>query len=168
VLWWPGEHVIFVEAKLCATNTTWPRPKAGGDDHRPTAYSDNTHFPSVLRGTYEEIAVEARKYELMRMWLLGTWIAMTDGASFSLVNLVCWINEMDIEQRFGGRFCRQDARRTFVRANWEDVWEALPASGLSRETIEMLDTYFGDKTAGYHSGGLLCRAFVDSAERRPA
>jgi len=159
-LWWPGKCLVFVEAKFCAGNATRPGAMHGCVDHRPEAYGQHSHFHKVFRADYEEIAVKNRKYELMRNWLLGSWIAQAQGAAFHLVNLVRWNAEQDIEMEFGDRFCRQCADRLFLRATWESIWDALPLCGLSDETIRILDAYFRTKSAGYDHQGRLSNAFT--------
>jgi hypothetical protein len=163
--WWPDGCLVVVEAKLCASNETRPSPKPPGEDPRPAKYQRNGHFGRVFTASYCEIAHVARKYELMRLWLLGSWIAQQHKAAFHLVNLVRWQAETDIEDRFGSGFCRQRPERCFRRATWESVWDALPATGLSDQTASALDHYFSNKSCGYGSDGRLQPAFTPRTER---
>jgi len=167
-VWWPGKCLVFVEAKFCAGNRTTPSVSSGKTDHRRSAYGKHAHFARVFKARYEELAVAARKYELMRMWLLGSWIAHQENVAFSLVNLVRAGAETDIEMAFGDRFCRQEPCRLFVRATWESIWDALPSSGLSSETAATLDAYFRTKSCGYDHRGVLQTAFTAQSDRAGA
>jgi len=162
VLYWPARCLIFVEAKFCAPNRTHPSPKPIEDDARPMKYGKHPHFAEVFNGSYREIAVTAEKYELMRLWLLGSWIAkcVDRDAAFYLVNLVRWGEETDVEQKFGRAFCRETEKRRFIRTTWEQIWDALPATGLSTPTVCTLDSYFRDKSCGYDASGRLQQAFT--------
>jgi len=164
-LYWPGEHLVFVEAKFCAPSCTTPSVKPRREDERPFSYGGHPHFSRAFKGSYHQIAVESRMYQLMRLWLLGSWAAKTNGAAFHLVNLVRWRKEADIETRFGGRWCRQDSARRFRRATWEEIWDRLPETGLSDRTMTILDQYLANKSAGYDSYGSLRRAFAPRTER---
>jgi hypothetical protein len=100
----------------------------------------------------------------MRWWLLGSWIAKREGGAFYLVNLVRWGEEPGIEQEFGRAFCRETDERRFIRTTWEQIWDALPTSGLPAQTIGTLDAYFRNKSCGYDSGGQLQLAFTTQTE----
>jgi hypothetical protein len=163
-LWWPGRFLVFVEAKFCAGNNTRPSKMRGRPDHRPCTYRKSGHFARVFGGDYNQIAIESQKYELMRNWLLGSWIAMQSGAGFVLVNLVRSGAECDIESEFGRWLCRQLPDRAFVRSTWESIWAALPSAGLMDDTVRALDTYFRTKSAGYDRAGKLRRAFASEDE----
>jgi len=164
-LWWPGKFLLFVEAKFCSGNRTAPSPKPTEKDHRPQTYGGHEHFAAVFKAGYDDVAVHARKYELMRMWLLGSWMAQRNGASFCLVNLVRWGEETDIEEAFGEQFCRQTPPRAFCRATWEAIWDALPEAGLCQETAQTLEEYFCSKTCGYGADRILRAAFAAHAHR---
>jgi len=164
---WPGRHLIFVEAKFCAASRTTPSAKPEGTDLRPLHYGGHAHFSRVLTGTYCQIAVHSKLYQLMRLWLLGSWLAEDEFARFHLVNLVRWQDERDVEDRFASRYCCQLPGRRFHRATWESIWDALPASGLSDQSVLTLGGYLANKSCGYDGDGRLQRAFIPR-EKRPA
>ena len=164
LFWWPDQCLAVVEAKFCTSNETRPSAKPAGDDPRPKAYGGSDHFQRVFRASYDEITCQDAKYELMRLWLLGSWIAQEHGASFYLVNLVRQAENGDIVTRFGAR-CVLAPDRTLMRATWESIWEALPASDLPEGTAATLDRYFADKSAGYGADGSLQRAFTPAGRR---
>ena len=92
VLWWPGQLLVFVEAKFCATNRTPPSRSSRGPDHRPWHYGQHPHFQDVFKVDYEQIVERSKRYELMRLWLLGSWVAREHGIAFCLVNLQNLLN----------------------------------------------------------------------------
>ena len=59
-----------------------------------------------IQSDYETIAIKAKKYELFRFWLLGSWIASETGRDFFLINVVLSERETDIEQQFNLIFVR--------------------------------------------------------------
>lgn len=166
-LYWPGQHLVFVEAKFCAPNRTTPSAKPEEEDPRPRTYGEHMHFARVFTACYHQIAVRSKLYQLMRLWLLGSWLAEDEDARFHLVNLVRWQDERDVEDRFASRYCCQLPGRHFRRATWESIWDALPASGLSDQSVLTLGGYLANKSCGYDGDGRLQRAFIPR-EKRPA
>lgn len=146
--------IVFIEAKVTASNNTTPsRPEvevgyiSGGDGW----------FGQVFTDSFLTIAQSAKKYELLRFWLLGTWLADDLGVNFHLVNLLLGDREIDIEDRFGP-FIRQHDGARFSRRTWEDIWRFIALSAPDTpERVRMLD-YFSDRTIGYRNS-VLQRAF---------
>lgn len=156
--------LMFVESKLSAGNRTKPRdpqnPKryvTGGESWFSKAFS--------AEATFAEIAVEQRLYELMRLWLLGSWIAARDGRKFLLVNVVREgaRSEATIEARFNA-FVQNVPERRFVRLTWEGIVSEVIQSSERTPDSERLDAYMREKCMGYSSirkgtQGKLRRAF---------
>jgi len=117
------QTLIFVEAKVTAPNKVPPSGKIekqlrspkryakGGDDWFQHIFTDGTSFEQLVRD---------QKYELMRNWILGSWIAKFLGRSFVLVNLVREKAEQDIEQSFG-RYLNQQATAA-TASSGHDSW----------------------------------------------
>ena len=57
-------------------------------------------YQNVFKSDFETVAISDRKYELLRFWLLGSWIAQNQRLRFILVNLVPAEREKDIETQF--------------------------------------------------------------------
>jgi hypothetical protein len=145
--------LFFVEAKLTSGNETTPsdssktkKYKTGGDNW----------FSEVFHSDYETVAIAEKKYELLRFWLLGTWMAEQQDLESYLMNLVLSEREMDIEAIFG-RHIRENQRRKFLRVTWEAIHEYISKTGPSRNK-EIMMRYFRNKTTGYRNGRLQ-RAF---------
>lgn len=150
-------NVVFIEAKLTASNKT---PGGKGDAAvraaNPKSYisGGSGWFRSVFCADYATIVLD-RKYELLRFWLIGTWIARSSGRRFHLANLGRARAERDIEAAFG-RYIRSGDVGSFRRATWEDVWAFVASSGDPKRG--QLARYLENKTVGY-SGGRLRPAF---------
>lgn len=145
--------LVFIEAKVGATNQTKPSNKSveklyatGGDGWFGKVFHEAENFWTI--------AVDSKLYELMRMWLLGTWIAEQIGKKFVLINLVLEHKEEDIETRFGDKIIQGQARR-FQRCAWEQLYHTVQSQEFDIE----LEQFFKGKTLGYNRNGELQRAF---------
>jgi hypothetical protein len=150
--------LFFIEAKLAANNETVP-----SDPSNLKKYTSGTGgwFDKVFRSDFKSIAVEARKYELLRFWLIGTWMADQLGLRFYLLNLVRDGFEKDIEGVFG-EYINRDRNRNFRRITWEGIYKAIKGVARPTEATELMLEYFRNKTLGYDSNGSLRRAFICS------
>ena len=112
-----GDNALFfIEAKLMVNNKTPGRKKSAEEKARnPKKYTTggNNWFQEVFKSDYETIVLE-QKYELLRFWLIGTWIAVRLDLDFSLVNLV-----------------RSEHERRILKRSSIDVLEAMDGENLS-------------------------------------
>ena len=124
-----NDSVIFVEAKFTSKN------KTSGDANRvkeilsnPKRYlsGGNEWYPTVFTSDFPTVVLD-QKYELLRFWLLGSWIANALGKKFVLANLVRHTEEIDIEDEFG-KHIRQTESNRFVRWTWESLASLLVGS----------------------------------------
>jgi hypothetical protein len=146
--------LLFIEAKLTAGNKTMP---SNPDDSKQYTSGGNGWFCKVFESDYNTV-IEAKKYELMRFWLLGTWMAEQLGLDFYLVNLVRAGFEEDIEDAFR-KHVREDGRRNFKRITWEDIYQVIGDPALSNNSTDLMLDYFNSKTLGYDISGDLKKAF---------
>ncbi|QQE80458.1 hypothetical protein [Alicyclobacillus sp. SO9] len=145
--------IVLIEAKFTSGNRTTPSNLAvesnyvdGGDNWFRQVFQDDVDFQSV--------AVQDRFYELMRMWLLGTWIAKEKGKKFVLVNLVLEDKEPHVEEQFG-RNLIQNSNRRFKRCTWEQIYRNVQTDIAGNH----LEKFFKGKTLGYPNRRDLKRAF---------
>jgi len=149
------DKILFIiETKMMAKNNTQPsNPKSmekyvnGGNRWWKTAFVDGAD--------YDQIAVHEKKYELMRFWLLGTWMAKQLNVDFRLINLLRGQDEeeKDIEDRFR-KFLPIQSQANFRRVTWENIYKFIqgqPQQSLEKDTIQR---YFKEKTVGYRDGTL--------------
>jgi hypothetical protein len=151
-----GETALFfIEAKFLSGNHT--RPSSAD---RALRYTTAAHrwYDTVMRSTFEQAAVRERFYELVRLWLLGTWTAHRLDMPFCLINLVCAERERNVETDFG-KHLTASPTRIFRRATWEDALRYLQTNCGSDPITSRLTRYMLEKTAGYRPDGRLRTAF---------
>jgi len=149
--------LFFIEAKLASGNDTLLRSKDSAV--RETYVTGGKGwYAQVFRSDFETVAIAEKKYELLRFWLLGSWIAASLGLEFYLVNLVLSEREKGIEQVFRPHI-RENEHRRFLRATWEDIYHFIQDRQLSPDDRDRITTYFEEKTLGYDSQGRLQKAF---------
>lgn len=142
--------IFFIEAKLRAGNNTTLSNKNVSKKYQS---GGGNWFREAFSSDFDTIAVCAKKYELMRFWLLGTWIANKLNLEFYLVNLVRSRAEQNIESEFGPHIQSTETRK-FVRFTWEQIFsEVLVARSLIEGKDEIIQ-YFRNKSIGYVNGKL--------------
>jgi hypothetical protein len=146
--------LFFIEAKLTATNNTSP-----SDSENPKRYEvgGGSWFSKVFKTDFKTIAVHEKKYELMRFWLLGTWMAYQQKKDFCLINLVRDAKERNIESQFG-QLIRENHQRRFMRVTWEKIYEFVCGAATPSDKDQMI-RFFKNKTIGYDGKGNLQPAF---------
>lgn len=153
------DNALFVlEAKLNASNNTVPSSTNPAVRQK---YENGCQrwYNQVFQSDFNNLAVINRKYELLRLWLLGSKIADRLHASFFLINLVPEEKEKDIVSVFK-RHIRENPNRTFLRATWEDIYRYILNAGIASKEKEAIIRYFKEKTVGYDRQGRLQKAFT--------
>jgi hypothetical protein len=152
--------LLFIEAKFTASNVTRP---ADPENRKKYLTGGNGWYHQVFASSFETIAVQDRMYELLRLWLLGSWLAAQSKRDFYLLNLVRAEYERDIEMRFGCHI-NATAQRRFVRLTWEELYRQIDERIPPTAERDLLLEYLEHKTAGYNRFGQLQRAFSLSKE----
>jgi hypothetical protein len=147
--------MLFIEAKLTAGNETIPSDTSNSKKYET---GGDNWFSKVFKSDYKTVAIDEKKYELLRFWLLGTWIAKQRNLDFYLVNLVLSEREKDIETIFKRHIYENQGMR-FIRITWEDIYQQILNSELSEIDKDTMTKYFRNKTIGYDGNGRLQRAF---------
>ena len=148
--------LFFIEAKLTAGNETVPSDM---DNSKRYETGGDNWFSKVFKSNYQTVAIVEKKYELLRFWLLGTWIAKQQDLNFYLVNLVLSERDKNIGAIFK-RHIYENQRMKFIRISWEDIYQQILNSGLSGRDKDKIIEYFKNKTIGYDSNGKLQKAFL--------
>jgi len=151
------DTLFFVEAKLTASNNTVFKsrnPKV----QKKYETGGNGWYTRAFYSDFETIAISEKKYELLRFWLIGSWIAALLNLDFCLVNLVLSEREKNIERIFR-RHVKEDQRKVFVRITWEDIYEYIQNSSLLGRNKDVITSYFENKTIGLDANGKLQKAF---------
>lgn len=141
--------LFFIEAKLTANNETSDRP----DNLKKYLIGGNGWYDTVFESDYQTIAIRERKYELLRFWLIGTWIAKQLDLDFYLVNLVLRRKEKNIESIFKEHI-KENPRRRFIRTTWESIYDYIVNNSSSGKNKQVMIRYFRNKTVGYRKGRL--------------
>ena len=147
--------LLFIEAKLTAGNETVPSNLSNSKKYET---GGDNWFSKVFTSDYETIAIDEKKYELLRFWLLGTWIANQYKLDFYLVNLVLSEREKEIKEIFN-KHLRINKRMKFIRIAWEDIYQKILNNRLSGMDKDVITHYFRNKTIGYDGNRRLQRAF---------
>ena len=155
-----NKAVLFIEAKFTASNETTP---SDPENQKKYVTGGNGWYHQVFASEYDALANDAQKYELLRFWLLGSWIAAQGERDFYLVNLVRSECEQVIEKLFG-RHIKTNAHRYFMRVTWEDIYQRIAEKTPSSAERNSLLEYFEYKTVGYNQFGELQRAFSISKD----
>lgn len=147
--------VLFVVPKLLSENIS--RPPRGARSSKFLKAGQHW-FPRVFEAGYEAVAVEGKRYDLMRFWLLGTWMAARRGADFRLICLTRQGREEGLAEDFE-RYISTDAARKFKHITWEEIYRGIRDSGAKGAERERILRYFEEKTVGYGRKGILSKAF---------
>jgi len=133
-----NKELVFIEAKVTATNETKP-----SDEKNRKKYltGGQEWFTRVFRTDYDMVAIFSRKYELMRFWLLGTWLAKQLDLDFYLVNIVLTDRETDIEKKIKMHIVENERNR-FIRSTWEDIYTLIKNNLISNTERDIVLHYF--------------------------
>ena len=149
--------LFFIEAKLASGNKTHLTTKDPNVKEKFVT-GGNRWYSSVFRSDFDTVAIAKKKYELLRFWLLGTWIAHGLNLDFYLVNLVLSESEKTIEHLFRPHI-KENEHRKFLRTKWEDIYHVIQDTQMSAEDKDTISKYFEEKTLGYDSQGRVQKAF---------
>jgi hypothetical protein len=152
--------LFFVEAKLTANNNTICKSKNPKVQKKYETGGDRW-YKRVLRSDFETVAISEKKYELLRFWLIGSWIAEHLQSDFYFGNLVLSEREKEIERIFG-KHIKEDQHRRFARITWEDIYAYILNNTSSSGDRDIIKKYFENKTRGYDGNRKLQKAFSTS------
>ena len=150
-----GKTLVIIEAKFGARNKTTPSKVYVEDKYVSGAQG---WWKKVFHSDFKTVAIENKKYELSRFWLIGSWMANKLNLDFYLINLTLSNQEKDIEQIFKKHIIA-DNSRIFKRFTWEQIYGYISNSDSSEHDKETVIRYFKNKTRGYDGNGNLQRAF---------
>ena len=143
--------LFFIEAKLTATNNTVPSDL---NNRKKYLTGGNEWHKQVFRSDFDTVAIQAKKYELFRFWLLGSWLAKEMDRNFYLLNIVLSDRDKDIEKRFIPHIIQVDGQRQFKRLSWEGIYRHIADNAPDNRDKQMMVAYFQSKTIGYKVGDL--------------
>lgn len=151
------DTLFIVEAKLTSTNKT-SAPKSG------LLKKYLTGADSLFERCFgvDWAAVSADRYELMRLWLLGSWLAADLGLKLRLISLLPMRQITQLPSEHFADYIAQSDEHRFVVHAWEHIWKALIGSRTDSADPDkrLLNTYFLNKSVGYDHAHRLQRAFL--------
>lgn len=146
--------LYFIEAKLTAKNETTPSELQNRKEYET---GGDRLFQHIFKSDYETVAEKEKRYELMRFWLLGSWMAKKLSVDFEFYSLVMQSRELDIEATFGKHII-ETTERQFSRLTWEQIYAFIKLLPDNKEKHIMTE-YFENKTIGYNSISAIIKAF---------
>jgi len=146
--------LYFIEAKFTSTNKTKP---SNPTQRKKYESGGNGLFNKIFKTDFETIANTDERYELMRFWILGNWIANKIGIEFEFYGLVLHSKEPDLKAEFGKHIIRTP-KSEFSRLTWEAIFNFIVQSKETPAKQKMIN-YFQNKTIGYNSSNELMKAF---------
>ena len=146
--------LYFIEAKLTAKNETKP---SNSKNKKKYETGGNRIFNKIFKSDYNTISVKEKRYELMRFWLLGSWIAEQLKLDFEFYSLVMQTREQNIETEFGTHIIEANNRK-FCRITWEQIYDYIKSKAGKNGKNIMID-YFKNKIIGYASDRKIIKAF---------
>jgi len=146
--------LYFIEAKLTATNKTKP---SNLSQRKKYEQGGSGLFHKIFKTDFVTIAIKNERYELMRFWILGNWIANQLKLDFEFYVLVLQSNESDLEAEFEKHIVKS-SNSEFYRLTWEQIFNFIVQSGEAPEKQKMIN-YFQNKTIGYDSDHHIIKAF---------
>ena len=147
--------LFFIEAKLTATNDTSP---SDPNNRKKYLTGGSEWHKQVFVSDFDTVAIHAKKYELFRFWLLGSWLAKEMERDFYLLNVVLSERDTDIEALFIPHI-QVNRQRQFKRLSWEGIYSYIAENVPDSRDKRMLSAYFQGKTIGYNRFGELRKAF---------
>ncbi len=148
--------LFFIEAKVTATNNTSP---SGSNNRTNYLAGGNKWHTHVFVSDFDTVAIKAKKYELFRFWLLGSWLANEMKLDFYLLNVVLTEREVDIEKQISPHI-QTETNRQFKRVTWEEIHNFIAEYAPEDHNKSVILEYFRNKTIGYNRFGELQKAFV--------
>lgn len=146
--------LYFFEAKLTAKNETKPNDF---QNRKKYETGGNNQFRQIFKSNYETVAIKEKKYELVRFWLLGCWMAKQLEIDFEFYSLVLQSREQEIKEDFGKHIV-ETSERKFLRLTWEQIYNYIKTLTDNKERQKMTE-YFENKTIGYSSNRTIIKAF---------
>jgi len=146
--------LYFIEAKLTTKNKTKP---SNPTQRKKYESGGSCLFHNIFKTDYEAIAVKDERFELMRFWILGNWIAEQLGLDFEFYGLVLQSNEPNLKEEFEKHILKS-SKSEFYRLTWEQIFSFIAQTEETLEKPKMIN-YFQNKTIGYNASNNLIKAF---------
>lgn len=149
------DTLILVDPRMGPTTETsqtpvgWERYERGGK-----GWSNR-----VFAGAVREAAGDKGPFELLKLWLLGSYMAELAGKAFVLLHMTPVWSGAPLLAKLRPQFV-SDPTREARSLTWEGTYEYIAAEYPGARDVQAVLTYFREKSAGYGADGRLRRAFA--------
>ena len=114
---------------------------------------------AVFAGSIREVAFDKGPFGLLKLWLLGSYMAELAGKAFVLLHMTPAWSGAPLLAKLRPQFIT-DPRREARSLTWEDTYAYVIAECAGVRDAQAVLTYFREKSAGYGGDGRLRRAFA--------
>ena len=137
-----ADSLLFFESKVGSGNDS---KDVSDETYQRYMNAENNWSKTVFKPQLDRYSF-GKQYQLMRHWLLGSWIAekSQDISRFYLVNLVSERRERNIVDWFR-EYSLDGGKRFFERSTWEDIYRLLSKNGGDERVLK----YMEGKALGY-------------------
>lgn len=148
-------HLIFIEAKFTSGNSTKP----SNEDILNKYYeAKDKWYQNVFQKDIRTVCMIMRKYELMRNYLLGSWLAHMYDKKFTLLSLNAHKYHRKGDLAFRDCIIENDQFR-FSSVVWEELRDVIHGYLPDSNDKRLLLHYLHNKSAGYQNGKIV-KAFI--------
>jgi hypothetical protein len=144
-------HLIFVEAKFTSGNDTAPSKE---DYLEKYIVANDGWYANVFKKDIKTVSMKDKKYELMRNYLLGTWLAQRYQKKFILFSLSPAKYDFGGLQDFRNSIHENDQFR-FIFSFWEELRGVIQNHLPDSDDKDLVLEYLREKSAGYRDGKLV-------------
>jgi hypothetical protein len=147
--------LYLIDAKFTASHNTIPENPNVGEGY--TRWKSGW-YQSVFTEDFHTVAIAHQKYELLRLWLMGSKLAEITDRSFYLITVGRQAQHQNIGKEFSPLVV-QTPNRKFIPITWEDCYSFSCRFGPPVPDTYKLLAYLENKTTGYNPQGKLVKAF---------
>jgi hypothetical protein len=120
-----SEALFFILARFKGSFNYSARNASAGPSYTSASAG---WYGKVFQRNFETVALERKKYELMRAWLIGSKIASQTGQAFYLVTISPDGLARQMDAEFGSLIV-QNEERAYLITSWEQMIQFIERSG---------------------------------------
>jgi hypothetical protein len=113
----------------------------------------------VFAGAVRDVAAEKGPFGLLKLWLLGSYMAELAGKAFVLLHVTPAWSGAPLLAKLRPQLVSNPGREA-ISLTWEDTYEYVAGECADVRDAQAVLTYFREKSAGYGADGRLRRAFA--------
>jgi hypothetical protein len=149
------DTLILVDPRI-SLGTETPQTPVGWERYEKGGKGWSTR---VFAGAIREVAHDKGSFELLKLWLFGSYMAELAGKAFVLLHMTPVWSGAPLLAKLQPQFV-SGPTRTAVSLTWEDAYAYVASEYPGVRDAQAILTYFQEKSAGYGADGCLRRAFA--------